>query len=42
VTTCGAETRIAVKLILNIYLMLNLLGFHHGNLGAKLSASWGS
>jgi len=32
---CGAETRIAVKLILNIYLMLNLLGFHHGNLGVE-------
>ena len=38
-TTCGAETRIAVKLILNIYLMLNLLGFHHGNLG-QLQRSW--
>ena len=33
VTTCGAETRIAVKLILINYLMLNLFGFYHGNLG---------
>ncbi|HLW41832.1 MAG TPA: hypothetical protein VKY82_05645 [Flavobacterium sp.] len=41
VTTCGAETRIAVKLILNIYLMLNLLGFHHGNRGVEYIQSEG-
>jgi len=31
VTTCGAGTRIAVKLILINYLMVNLFGFYHGN-----------
>jgi len=33
---CGAETRIAEKFILINYLMLNLFGFYHGNLGRRL------